>query len=263
MQPESDFPQRLRRADLCVGLLVKMPAPALVELAGLARFDFVVIDTEHGPDDHTQLEHHLRAADAVGVASIVRVGTPDAALIGRVLDSGATGVIIPRVTSGEVARRVVQAAHYPPFGKRGLATSTRAGMHTMRSTHEHVALAERNTVVIGQIEDAEAVPVANEIAATPRLDCVWIGPNDLSMSLGRSRTHADFAVAEAEIVRAVVASQTTVLAVLAEGPEDATAWVERGASMILFSAPNLIAKDFVRLVGAVRMANNPMPTTVG
>lgn len=243
-----EFAQRLRGGRLCLGLLVKMPAPALVEMAGLAGFDFVVIDTEHGSDDATQLEHHLRAADAVGVASIVRIGAPDNALIGRVLDSGATGLIIPHVTSPEVAARAVRAAHYPPFGRRGLATSTRAGRHTMTSSLDHVTRAQTQTVVIGQIEDAEAIPLAEQIAQTDRLDCVWIGPNDLSLSLGRPRTHVDVDTAETQIIKGVLAAGDTALAVLADGARDASAWVARGASVVVFSGPGLIAAEFTRLV---------------
>lgn len=257
---EPGFPQRLRERELSMGLLVKMPAPALVEMAGFAGFDFVVIDTEHGADDHTQLEHHLRAADAVGIASIVRVGSPDSALIGRVLDSGAAGVIIPHVTSADGARRAVDAAHYPPFGKRGLATSTRAGRHTMVSTLEHLNEAASRTVVIAQIEDAEAIPLAQEIAATPRLDCVWIGPNDLAMSLGKPRSHADVDSAEAQIIEGVLASRSAVLAVLADGHEDATRWIERGASVIVFSAPSLIAATFTTLVAQVKLIDDTRTT---
>lgn len=259
----STFAQRLRGGKLCLGLILKMPAPALVELAGLAGFDFVVIDTEHGPDDHTQLEHHLRAADAVGVASIVRIGSPDRALIGRVLDSGATGLIIPHVTSAEVASHAVQAAHYPPFGQRGLSTSTRAGRHTMTTAREHVERAVDTTVVIGQIEDAVAIPLAEAIATTPRLDCVWIGPNDLSLSMGRPREHMEVDVAETHIIAGVLGSGSAALAVLADGTEDAKAWIERGASVVVFSAPSLIATSFTTLVGQMRVARDASPTMAG
>lgn len=239
---------KIRQGETCVGLLIKMPSPALVELAGFVGFDFVLIDTEHGPDDHTQLEHHIRAADAVQVPTIVRVGVIDSALIGRVLDSGAAGIVVPHLGSADDAHRAVRAAHYPPFGKRGLATSTRAGHQTTRTVFEHLAASETGTIVIGQIEDIEAVPHVTGIARTERLDCVWIGPNDLSQSIGKPRDHPEFLDAESTIVNAVDGSSSTALAVLADGVSDARRWIDRGASVVIFSATNLIAAALAGLV---------------
>lgn len=246
---------RMRRGDICLGLLIKMPAPAIAELAGYVGFDFVLIDMEHGSDDHTQLEHHLRAADAAGVPTIVRVGVPERSLIGRVLDSGACGIVVPHLESEDDARRAVSAAHYPPTGKRGLATSTRAGHQTTRTVLNHLADSETRTIVIGQIEDIEAVPHAAGIAGTDGLDCVWIGPNDLSQSIGRPRDHQDFLAAESTIVDAVGGSTATALAVLADGVDDAQRWIaDRGATVIIFSVTNLLAGTLATLVGSMAVS---------
>lgn len=240
---------KMRQGGVCLGLLIKMPSPALVELAGFVGFDFVLIDMEHGPDDHISLEHHIRAADAARIPTIVRVGVLEGALIGRVLDSGASGIVVPHLGSANDARRAARAAHYPPFGRRGLATSTRAGRQTMVTIPDHLSASESGTIVIGQIEDAEAVSHTAEIAQTEHLDCVWIGPNDLSQSIGRPRDHPDFLRAESTVVDAVRGSNGTALAVLADGVEDARQWIEhRGATVIIFSSANFIAGALTRLV---------------
>lgn len=187
----------------------------------------------------------------------------NAALIGRVLDSDATGFIVPHVKSQSDAYDAVQAAHYPPFGKRGLATSTRAGRQTMRTVAEHIAASLRSTVVVGQIEDVEAVPLAGAISNTERLDCVWIGPNDLSQSLGKPRNSREFSQMEQQIAACVKGVPGTALAVLADSDEDARMWAQRGASVIVFSALGLIASEFTRLVDSMKQAAVPVPRISG
>lgn len=249
---------RMRLGEVCLGLLLKMPAPFLAELAGYVGFDFLLIDMEHGPDDHTELEHHIRAADAAGIPTIVRVGVLEGALIGRVLDSGAAGIVVPHLGSADDARRAVRAAHYPPVGKRGLAMSTRAGRQTTRSALEHLTASAKDTIVIGQIEDIDAVPHAPEIVSTDLLTSVWIGPNDLSQSIGKPRDHPDFLDAESKIVDALALSPATALAVLADGVDDARRWIEdRGATVVIFSAPNLIAGNLSGLVQSMSGLSGP------
>ncbi len=246
------FATRMRAGEVIVGLIVKMPSPALVEVAGSVGFDFVIIDSEHGSDDHYDLEHHLRAADSVGLASLVRIATNDAAAIGRVLDSGATGVIVPHVRSADDAARAGAAARYPPEGIRGLATSTRAGGHGMTSVAEHLRRSREGTVVVAQIEDADAVPLSRSIADTPNVDCVWIGPNDLAMSLGHPRSHPAVSEAEAQIADGVRQSGKAVLAVLVSGPEDARSVVALGATVLIFVSTSVVASAMTILLRDLR-----------
>lgn len=248
------FRERLLGKEVLIGLLVKMPSPALVELAGYVGFDFVIIDTEHGSHAADSLENHLRAADAVSVPALVRVSSLDNGAIGRVLDAGAAGVIVPHVSSAEVAERAVLAAHYPPTGVRGLATSTRAGRHSTVTSTEHVRRSSQSTIVVAQIEEAEGVPHAADIAAVPHLDCVWIGPNDLSMSMNLPRAHPEVKGAEESIMRSVRESGRAALGVLAEGPEDAAALVRSGATVVIFAAPAVLATSLLRLSNEVRLA---------
>lgn len=254
------FAARVRAREVVVGLIVKMPNPALVEVAGAAGFDFVIIDSQHGSDDHYDLEHHLRAADSVGLASLVRIAANDAAGIGRVLDSGATGVIVPHVRSPDEATRAGAAAHYPPDGTRGLATSTRAGGHGTRSVAEHLRRSRETTVVVTQIEDADAVPLSRAIADAPNVDCIWIGPNDLGMSLGHPRSHPAVAEAEAAIADGVRRSGQAALAVLVGGPNDVRAAVAGGATVLIVVSAAVIAVTMTALLRDVRES---LPAKVG
>ncbi|MFB9186655.1 HpcH/HpaI aldolase/citrate lyase family protein [Dactylosporangium sucinum] len=241
---------RLRRGDELTGILVKMPAPATIELAGHCGLDLVVLDTEHGPADGVELEHHLRASDAVGIPAIVRVATNNPVPIQYALDAGACGVIVPHVGSPEAAAAAVRAGHYPPRGERGLATSTRAGNHGTGGTAEHLLRSARETLIIVQIEDGDAVPQARAIAGTDGVDAVWFGPNDLSLSLGHADqpTHQDVVAAVDAIVQAVGVTPGVALCVLAGDVREATRWRRRGAQIVLFSAVALLRDQFRQIL---------------
>lgn len=242
-QQRPSLPARLRAGEGLAGLIIKMPSPALVEVAGYAGFDIIVLDTEHGPADGEMLENHLRAAATTGTPAIVRVASNDPVRILHALDGGAAGVIIPHVNTREQAAAAAHAAHYPPFGRRGFALSTRAGSYGSTGAIEHLRLAEQNTLVIAQIEDAAAVPHIEAITATPRLDAIWVGPGDLSLSLGHPGQHAHPEVTAAidQITAHTRPPGTSRLCVLARDEQDARQWRQRGAAIVFFNAMDLIA----------------------
>jgi 4-hydroxy-2-oxoheptanedioate aldolase len=250
--------QRLRARETLYGVIVKMPGPALVEMCGFAGFDLALIDTEHGAGDGDALEHHIRAADSAGIETLVRIGGNSDHEILRALDSGSSGVVAPHIETGEHAARVVAAAHYPPRGTRSLAVSTRAGRQGFSSSLDHVAAARERTVIVVQIEDAVAVRHASAIAATPGLDAVFIGPTDLSVSLGLpgQLDHPSVLAAIDEIAQAVIEAENAALCVLVDNERQAEAWRARGARLILFSAVALIAQRLRTLSAAVHA---PMP----
>ncbi|MFC7342790.1 HpcH/HpaI aldolase family protein [Saccharopolyspora griseoalba] len=177
--------ERLRSGERLLGGLLRMPSETLLEMAAVAGLDYAVLDCEHGPADLIALQQHLQAADACGIPVLVRVGEREPALILRVLDLGAQGVIVPHVDTAERAREVVAAAHYPPLGERGFATYSRAGRFG-RGIDEHLDAARRTTMVIPMLETPRACAAAGEILAVPGVDSALIGPADLSVAMGRS-----------------------------------------------------------------------------
>jgi 4-hydroxy-2-oxoheptanedioate aldolase len=248
------FRHRLRGSeDVLYGLIVKMPAPATLELAAYTGFDFALIDTEHGLADGRELEHHLRAADAAGLDCLVRVGGYRGAEVLRALDSGAAGVVVPHVRSAVEAGAAVRSAHYPPVGNRGLATSTRAGKHGTALLSEHVAAAFESTVVIAQVEDGGALEHVVSIASTPNLDGVFIGPTDLSVSLGLPGEFDHPRVLEAidRCTTGVRHADNAKLCALAGSVSEADEWKRRGARVIFFGAASLLAETLESLVAAL------------
>ncbi|ATY12301.1 2-dehydro-3-deoxyglucarate aldolase [Amycolatopsis sp. AA4] len=188
---------RLQSGERLLGGLLRLPAETLVEMAGVAGLDFVVLDCEHGPADLVPLQQHIVAAQAHGLGVLVRVGEDEPALMLRVLDLGADGVVVPHVDTAEQARSAVAAAHYPPLGKRGFATYSRAGRFGARSAAEHLRHAAETTIVVPMLETPEAVAAAAEILAIPGVDTVLVGPADLAVALGLPGGAAEPVVAQA------------------------------------------------------------------
>lgn len=235
---------RIREGENVSLLFVKMPCPAEIELAGYAGFDGVVIDTEHGPSSGTELEHHMRAADAADIPTLVRVGSAEPAEIQRALDAGAIGVMAPHVASAAAAAAIVAAAHYPPAGNRGLALTTRAGLYATRDVQMHLRHASA-TLVIVQIEDGEAVPKASAILSVDGVDAVLIGSTDLSAALGHAgdAEHPEVTRTIARIA-ATARSVGVPVAEVASVPEDIARLRERGTTIAVFVATLLVRDAF-------------------
>ncbi|MBO0689455.1 MAG: hypothetical protein J2P40_07785 [Candidatus Dormibacteraeota bacterium] len=170
-----------------LGVFATLRDPAVTELAALAGFDFVLIETEHAALSLETMEDHLRAARAHGIGTLVRVPSGEPKGILRVLDAGADGVLVPHVGSAEAARGAVEAVRYPPAGHRGMYGGSRAadyGAHGL-DAREAADRLNRDTVLAVMVEDASGVDELETIAAVPGLDMIHIGPSDLSASLGR------------------------------------------------------------------------------
>jgi 4-hydroxy-2-oxoheptanedioate aldolase len=174
--------ERLRRGDPAVGTFAGLASPAAVEVCAAAGADWVLIDLEHGAGDEESVAAGVLACAAYGVPALVRVESLDRLRIGRCLDMGAAGIMVPRVDSAEDAARLVRWMRYPPAGDRGVATYNRQGGFGMRSE----VLAERDGQLAGvvQIETAAGLEAVEEIAAVDGIDALFVGPVDLSFALG-------------------------------------------------------------------------------
>jgi 4-hydroxy-2-oxoheptanedioate aldolase len=252
--PAKALADRLRAHEALRFLFVKMPAPAEVELAGAAGFDAVILDTEHGAGGGVELEHHLRAAAAAGVPALVRVPSIAAAPILQALDAGAAGVVVAHITDAAAASAVVEAAHYPPRGRRGLALTTRAGGYGTADLADHLARAARETIVVVQIEDAAAVARSGEILAVEGVDGVLIGSTDLSISTGHPGDpgHPEVAAAIGEI-RDAAGRAGAAVAVVTSTPAEADVAHAGGVTACVFVS-TLLVRDAFRAAAGVRVA---------
>jgi 4-hydroxy-2-oxoheptanedioate aldolase len=231
-----------------VGVIMKMNSPANIELSGHLGFDLVIIDTEHGIGGGADLDHHLRAADAAAVPAIVRVSTLNRTEIQHALDGGAAGVVVPQVESVQTATQAVRLSHYPPFGDRGLATSTRAGHQGTVVTATHLRAARENTVVVVQIESRAGVANADTILSVDGVSAVWIGLSDLSLDLSHWGEYDHPVVAEAIDAILQAADRAGVpLMVIADKEPDGQRWSERGAQVLLINLLSALTRGLREL----------------
>ncbi|WP_162891084.1 HpcH/HpaI aldolase/citrate lyase family protein [Aeromicrobium sp. A1-2] len=247
-----------------VGVVLKMPCPAVVEMAGHCNADLVIIDTEHGAGSDTELEHHVRAADSAGIPVLVRVPANETPYIQAALDAGAVGVVVPHVSSVADAQRATTTAHYPPFGHRGLALTTRAGGQGTAQLEAALADARQNTIVICQIEDMPGVEAVDDILGVDGVSGIWIGSNDLSMSMRDPAGHLDSAAAEAAVavVSEAVAGSPKVLAMLAPPPAAMSSWRARGADILLITGHDLMAKSLTAYIGTAASIDDGQPSAM-
>ncbi len=178
----SGFRARLLAGERLIGTLVSLPSPEIAEMLAEVGFDWLFIDAEHGPIESERIQRLLQAIGGRR-AALVRVPAGEEVWIKKVLDIGATGVIVPQVNSAEQAARVVGLCKYPPSGTRGvgIARAHRYGL----GFSDYLALANDAVSVIVQAEHIEAVHDIEAIVRVAGIDAVLIGPYDLSASMGK------------------------------------------------------------------------------
>jgi 2-keto-3-deoxy-L-rhamnonate aldolase RhmA len=175
------FRERLRGGEVLMGTMLNLPSAAIAEVLAAAGFDWLFIDGEHGPIGPAELVSVLQAVDR-DLACIMRVPELNRGAIKHALDMGSAGIIVPQVETGEEAAEAVRLARYAPQGERGmgLARAHRYGF----GFNDYVARANDEIAVVIQAEHARAVENIEAIVAVEGLDAVFLGPYDLSASLG-------------------------------------------------------------------------------
>ena len=239
MKPNS-LRARLQAGQPVVGTMIQeIASPFVVHAFANAGFDFVYVDTEHGRfglESAAALIQTIRLTDMV---PLVRVPDNQYHLIARILDAGARGVMIPRVETREQAQRAVQAVRYPPLGQRGLAVARGHNDYQRQNSLSFAEEANRENLVIVQIESKEAVDCVDEIISVPGVDIALIGPGDLSQSLGITLKMDDPTMVAA--VEKVVASckKHNVIAGLHVGDVKALKYWSQNGILLLSGASDL------------------------
>ena len=167
-----------------LGTYVQTADPATVEVLAEAGFDYVVIDGEHSPLSMETIKNLITAAQIRGMAPLVRVKENRPALVMEPLDIGAAGVQIPQIETPAEAVAAVRATKYHPLGERGSNPYVRAADYASGDYGEYMARANDDTLVVLQVEGARGLENIESIMDTPGIDVIWVGPYDLSQSLG-------------------------------------------------------------------------------
>ncbi|WP_431904582.1 HpcH/HpaI aldolase family protein [Amycolatopsis thermoflava] len=242
----AEFAARLRSRERILGYWSVLDAPVATERIARLGYDYVCLDAQHGLLGYAGLLSSLTAIDAGGASvGLVRVEANDPTPIGRALDAGAAGVIVPLVDSAEDAAKAVSASRYPPVGRRSYGPM-RSGLRIGPAPAD----AHAATVVIAMIETPEGLAAVEEICATPGLDGVYVGPSDLRLAVGGAHVADRSVDAEFEAaVRTVCdAAKAAGIAAGIHTPDGATA-AARLAQGYTFAS---IASDVVHLENTAR-----------
>ena len=229
------------------GMFAMLGEPALVEMMGYAGLDFVVIDTEHSGNTMEQAGALVRAAEISGITPMMRVTENSPGMILRALDAGAGGVLVPQVNSAGEAAAAVRAARYAPQGERGLAGVVRAARYGFIPLPTYLAGANRENLVITQVEHVDAVKNLDEILAVEGLDGIFVGPTDLSQSMGITGKFADPELRR--VIHGVIEKTRRTdkwAGIFCLDADDAAYWKAAGAQFLTIATESMIFASGMR-----------------
>ena len=239
-----DLKARLRDGKPALGCWLEMMSPIAAEIVAQAGYDCVMIDMEHGPAGYSEATALLQAVAASGTAPLARVPANDPVALKRTLDLGVSGVMVPSVDSRAEAEAAVAGCLYPPRGLRGMAPSIIRASDYGRRRADYIREANDRLLVICQIETGAAVADVDGIAAVEGLDMLFIGPFDLSASLGHvgEPDHPEVQEAIAKVETAAKATGCLLGAIPTEARPLETL-LELGYDLILPAADSLLLRD--------------------
>ena len=249
--------QKIKQGETVFGCWLNLGSPLTAEMVGRAGFDWVLIDLEHGAGDEKDVLFQLQALEHTPAAALIRVENADRQRIHRVLDLGAEGIMCPHVSTGEEAAAVVSGMFYPPHGSRGVAKTARAAGFGS-SFDAYAGTARDNLVGIVQIETPEALHHLDEIAAVDGVDVLFIGPADLTISLGIFGQF-DHPVYKDALKRTVAAAEKAGKAtgILIFSPDDYTLYAGMGIRMIACGADGTFVAEGARnMIARLRGSEN-------
>ena len=255
--------KRVLDGELVTGTWLNLGSNITAEIAARAGFDWVLIDLEHGSGSEADLVSQLQAVDTTETLAIVRIAWNETPRFKRTLDMGPGGVMIPYVNTAEEARQAVSSMRYPPRGVRGAARFHRANGYGQQF-EPYFAEANDALLTVVQIETAEAVANADAIAAVDGVDVLFVGPLDLSVSLGimGQMQHPDFRVAVKRVIDACAAHGKSP-GILLPGADMIAGAVEDGYRFLAAGSDgSAVAAGMKSLVSTFSEARNRLPAGV-
>jgi 4-hydroxy-2-oxoheptanedioate aldolase len=245
---ENKFKAALKRDERQIGLWSTLGSAMVAELVGHAGFDWLLIDTEHSPNELPAIVAQLQAMQTGTASAVVRPAWNDPVLIKRILDIGVQSLLIPFVETAEAAAAAVAATRYPPDGIRGVSTGSRAAGYGRIKDYPRAAGAE--ICVLVQIETKKGVDNIEAIANTPGVDGVFVGPADLSASLGHLGDQLNPAVQDT-ICRVLAACQNAgkPAGYLTGNEAESKKWLDAGFRFVAVGTDNGV---LVNAVDALR-----------
>lgn len=223
---------KLKTKPRLLGTFVQIPSPAIVELAGYAGFDFVIIDFEHGPLGIETATNMVRAANACDTSPVIRVAKNDPFLIGQALDIGAEGIMVPQITNRDAAVAAIKATRYGSEGIRGTCPCVRSAKYAGTDA-AYFAKANEDAVAILLLEGKEAIDNISQLVTIPNIDVLMMGVWDLSSSLGvPGQVDSPLVLDKMGIIIKEARAKGIALGTLWLDSADAKKWAARGIKFL-------------------------------
>lgn len=250
--PRISLPELLRSGRPLLGTWSQIASEECVDLLGAAGFDFTIVDCEHGAFGIETAEKLMRAADANGLAPLVRAPGKDASFIGRALDAGATAVVVPAIATAEEAAAAVAATRYAPDGTRGACPCVRAAHHMAWDWRGYTAAQQRETGIVALVETPRGVDDIERIVAVEGLAAVMVGPFDLAVAMGRGGDYlaSDVRAALDRMLKAAAGRAPVIMPLFDPSPDEAARqkayWMDRGVSHFVVGTDKILFADAAR-----------------
>lgn len=238
--------ERALNRELLTGTFLSLGNSVTVEMAGNSGFDWLLIDLEHGVGSHSDLLHQIQAADTTPAAPFVRIENNDTPRFKRVLDLGASGIMVPYLSSVEEAEYAVSAMRYPPRGIRGVAKVTR-GPSFGADFEEYFERGHELLTTIIQIETAEALNAIEGIAAVDGVDVLFVGPNDLTVNMGirEQFDHPDYIAARKKVAE-TAKNAGKAAGILLGNPDQIEEAIDQGYTFIALGSDIALVNNGMR-----------------
>lgn len=245
---------KLRNKEITLGPFCKLNDPAIFEIAGLAGFDYAIIDMEHGPVSYENAQNLIRACELAGISPVVRVPKNEEHYILRALDIGAHGVQVPEINTRKQAEKLAEASRYYPEGKRGVCRFVRAAEYSRMPKADYFKHANENVVVIAHLEGEEGLNNLDEILRVEGIDVLFIGPYDLSQSLGiPGQVNHPLLVEKMTAIVDKARAKGKTVGTFVESAAGARTWSERGVTYLSYSVDvGLILSKFTEVVTSIK-----------
>jgi 4-hydroxy-2-oxoheptanedioate aldolase len=234
---KSGLKARLAAGEVVVGPFYKLNCPSLVEMFGYVGLDFIIIDNEHSNFGYADMENLIRAADGVGLPTVIRVPSAAEEHLIHALDSGASGIQIPSLTTVAQVKAALPHTKYYPQGIRGMNTAQRGAHFGFMDKFDFFKASNDEGLVVVHVENTEMAADVEELCRVPELDVLFVGPGDLSQAVGKPMQVNDpEVVAIAERVITTARRHGKYAGVWVGSVEDARKYVAMGAQFLGFSA---------------------------
>ncbi|MGA2121561.1 MAG: aldolase/citrate lyase family protein [Methanoregula sp.] len=237
----------MKKNALTIGSWLQLNSPSAAEIMSQSGFEWLTVDMEHSVTSLETMQHLLQIIEGHNIVPLVRVGENNPDLIKRVMDAGAYGIIVPMINSADDAKKAVNAVKYPPQGTRGVGIARAQGYG--RNFEEYASVINRESVVIVQIEHINAVNNLEEIISVDGVDGCFIGPYDLSGSLGipGNLTHIDVLAAVSEVER-ICRERKMPLGIHVVDPDISlmNKYIQAGYTLLAFSSDMLLLEKICR-----------------